>query len=94
MHATQLIEAFTAPKLLKSLTSSRSLDVMAESNGIQMTQPRIAPGISPKRKPVDGKDALLTEKPPPLESRVSSPHKNDRGFCGYAVAPNAHAWRA
>ena len=53
--------------------------------GIQLSQPRIVPtgggALGGKKKP-EGKDALLAVKPPPLESKVSSPLKADRGMCG------------
>lgn len=44
----------------------------------------LSPG---KRGKPEGKDALLTVKPPPLESKVPSPHKGERGMCGSVPIP-------
>ena len=54
------------------------------SEGIQLTEPRVSSGASTpsKRKPSEGKDALLSVRPPPLDTKVASPHKGDRAFCG------------
>ncbi|KAK9906545.1 hypothetical protein WJX75_003911 [Coccomyxa subellipsoidea] len=56
------------------------------SEGIQLTEPpRVSSGATAptKRKPVEGKDALLTGRTSaPLDTKVSSPHKGDRAFCG------------
>ena len=67
------------------------------SEGIQLTEPpRVSSGATAptKRKPVEGKDALLTGRTSaPLDTKVSSPHKGDRASCGYAslaLQPNCH----
>lgn len=54
------------------------------SEGIQLTEPRVASGATTpsKRKPAEGKDSLLSVRPPPLDTKVASPHKGDRAFCG------------
>ncbi|EIE24148.1 hypothetical protein COCSUDRAFT_53240 [Coccomyxa subellipsoidea C-169] len=54
------------------------------SEGIQLTEPRVSGASTPsKRKPAEGKDALLTGRTSAaLDTKTSSPHKGDRAFCG------------
>ncbi len=54
------------------------------SEGIQLTEPRVSGATTPsKRKPAEGKDALLTGRTSAaLDTKTSSPHKGDRAFCG------------
>ena len=56
-------------------------------DGIQLSEPRIVPtnasGMNggAKRMP-DGKEGLLSTKPPPLEGKVASPHRSGKDLCG------------
>ena len=65
-----------------------------DMEGIQLSEPRIVPTggnvVGGKRK-AEGKDALLAVKPPPLETKASSPHKADRSMCGSALS-NMYSW--
>ena len=56
-------------------------------DGIQLSEPRIVPtggntnGMNGAKTMPDGKEGLLTTKPPPLESKVASPHRSGKERC-------------
>ena len=56
-------------------------------DGIQLSEPRIVPtgadtnGLNGAKRVADGKEGLLTTKPPPLEGKVASPHRPGKERC-------------